>query len=98
MKAGTLKVVTVSMKIAWSLASPCILLMEAFSACIKSLLVCILYCIYYLGIIFYRPRRGGYHIAVQEIEDAVRPSVRPRRINFQDTNAVGLYLAFYESP
>ena len=44
--------------------------------------------------ISYRSRRGGYHIAVQEIEDAVCP----RRIGFHATNAVGLNLACYESP
>ena len=51
-----------------------------------------------------KPRRGGYQIAAPgnwvtpSVCLSVRPSVCPRRIVFQGTNAVWLNVAFYESP
>ena len=43
-----------------------------------------------------KPRRGGYHMPLQEIERAICPSVR-RKNGSQTTKAVALNLGFYES-
>ena len=45
-----------------------------------------------------KPRRGGYQMVKWRLQEigSRRPSVCPRRIGSQTTNAVGLNLVFYE--